>query len=73
MVPSDTVSDPYPLDFPGPRMVASKPTWEAAILRGLEAFLLEVSTSFTFVERQKPMIIDDKELHLDLLLHRQPL
>ncbi|MFV0433809.1 MAG: PDDEXK nuclease domain-containing protein [Leucobacter sp.] len=40
---------------------------EAAILRDLEAFLLEVGTGFTFVQRQKRMVIDGKDFHLDLL------
>lgn len=32
------------------------------------SFLLEAGTGFTFVERQKHMVIDCKDPHLDLLL-----
>jgi predicted nuclease of restriction endonuclease-like (RecB) superfamily len=44
---------------------------EDAILRELERFILELGQSFTFVERQKRMIIDGEDHHLDLLFfHR---
>ncbi|MGH3494188.1 MAG: PDDEXK nuclease domain-containing protein [Sciscionella sp.] len=73
MVPADTFSDPYLLDFLGLHDGYVEADLEAAILRDLEAFLLEVGTGFTFVERQKRMIIDDKDFHLDLLLYHRPL
>jgi hypothetical protein len=40
---------------------------EDAILRELERFILELGKGFTFVERQKRMIIDGEDHHLDLL------
>jgi predicted nuclease of restriction endonuclease-like (RecB) superfamily len=73
MVPADTFSDPYLLDFLGLHDQFLEADLEAAILRDLEAFLLEVGTGFTFVERQKRMIIDDIDFHLDLLLYHRPL
>ena len=72
-VPADTFSDPYLLDFLGLHDQFLEADLEAAILRDLEAFLLEVGTGFTFVERQKRMIIDDLDFHLDLLLYHRPL
>lgn len=73
MVPADTFSDPYLLDFLGLHDGFLEADLEAAILRDLEAFLLEVGTGFTFVERQKRMVIDGKDFHLDLLLYHRPL
>ena len=73
MVPADTFSDPYLLDFLGLHNGYLEADLEAAILRDLEAFLLEVGTGFTFVERQKRMVIDGKDFHLDLLLYHRPL
>ncbi|WOP17470.1 YhcG family protein [Raineyella sp. LH-20] len=73
MVPVDTFSDPYLLDFLGLHDGFAEADLEAAILRDLEAFLLEVGTGFTFVERQKRMVIDDKDFHLDLLLYHRSL
>lgn len=71
MVPADTFSDPYLLDFLGLHDGYVEADLEAAILRDLEAFLLEVGNGFTFVERQKRMAIDDKDFHLDLLLYHR--
>jgi hypothetical protein len=45
---------------------------EDAILLELERFILELGKGFTFVERQKRMIIDGEDFHLDLLFfHRK--
>ncbi|WP_350247758.1 PDDEXK nuclease domain-containing protein (plasmid) [Rhodococcus sp. D-6] len=73
MVPADTFSDPYLLDFLGLHDGYAEADLEAAILRDLEAFLLEVGTGFSFVERQKRMIIDGDDFHLDLLFFSRPL
>jgi len=72
-VPADTFSDPYVLDFLGLHNGYSEADLEAAILRDLEAFLLEVGSGFTFVERQKRMVIDGDDFHLDLLLYHRRL
>lgn len=73
MVPADTFRDPYLLDFLGLHDGYLEADLEAALLRDMEAFLLEVGTGFTFVERQKRMVIDGKDFHLDLLLYNRPL
>ena len=45
---------------------------EEAILVELEKFILELGAGFTFVERQKRMIIDGEDFKLDLLFfHRK--
>jgi predicted nuclease of restriction endonuclease-like (RecB) superfamily len=57
--------DPYLLDFLGLKDTYSEKDLEAAILREMEAFLLELGAGFTFVARQKRMVIDGKDFSLD--------
>lgn len=67
-----TFKDPYFLDFLGLKEGYLENDVEAAILKELENFILELGTGFTFVERQKRMIIDDEDYYLDLLFfHRK--
>lgn len=73
VVPADTFSDPYLLDFLGLHDGYAEADLEAAILRDLEAFLLEVGAGFSFVARQKRMIVDGDDFHLDLLFFSRPL
>ncbi len=64
--------DPYFLDFLGLKEGYLEEDLEAAILKELESFILELGTGFTFVERQKRMIIDGEDFYLDLLFfHRK--
>jgi hypothetical protein len=46
---------------------------EAAILREMESFILEIGTGFAFVARQKRMVIDGEDHHLDLLFYHRGL
>ncbi len=46
---------------------------EAAIIRELESFILELGVGFTFVARQKHMIIDGEDYRLDLLFYHRDL
>lgn len=67
-----TFKDPYFLDFLGLKEGFLENDVETAILKELENFILELGTGFTFVERQKRMIIDDEDFYLDLLFfHRK--
>jgi predicted nuclease of restriction endonuclease-like (RecB) superfamily len=70
-IPFNIFKDPYFLDmFNLPKGFAENDL-EEAILRELEHFILEMGKGFTFVERQKRMIIDGEDHHLDLLFfHR---
>jgi len=64
--------DPYFLDFLGLKGAYQEKDIEAAILRELESFILEIGTGFTFVSRQKRMIIGNDDFYLDLLFfHRE--
>jgi predicted nuclease of restriction endonuclease-like (RecB) superfamily len=70
--PDLVFQDPYLLDFLGLKGAYSEKDLEAAILRELESFLLELGTGFTFAARQKRITIDDEDYYLDLLFyHRQ--
>lgn len=72
-VPRDVFRDPYLLDFLSPEDTFLERDLEAAIIRDMEAFLLEAGSGFAFVERQKRMIIDDDDYHLDLVFFSRPL
>jgi predicted nuclease of restriction endonuclease-like (RecB) superfamily len=65
--------NPYVLNFLNLKDVYSERDLEAAILREIEDFLLEMGAGFTFVARQKRMIIDDEDFYLDLLLYHRKL
>lgn len=64
--------DHYVLDFLNLKDTYAEKDLESAILRELESFLLELGIGFTFVARQKRMIIDNIDFNLDLLFfHRK--
>ena len=65
--------DPYLLDFLGLPEDYSESQLEAAILRELETFLLEMGAGFSFVARQKRMSIGADDFYLDLLFFHRPL
>lgn len=70
--PALVFKDPYFLDFLGLHQGHDEADLEAAILRQLEAFILELGRGFAFVERQKRMVIDGEDFYLDLLFfHRR--
>jgi predicted nuclease of restriction endonuclease-like (RecB) superfamily len=59
--------DPYVLDFLGLKGSYAEKDLEAAILREMEAFILELGVGFAFVERQKRMTVGGVDHYLDLL------
>jgi predicted nuclease of restriction endonuclease-like (RecB) superfamily len=65
--------DPYLLDFLGLKDTYAEQDLEAAILREIEAFMLEIGVGFCFVARQKRMQIDGRDYHLDLLFYHRKL
>lgn len=64
---------PYFLDFLGLKDTCSERDLEAGILREMEAFLLELGAGFTFVARQKRIVIDGEDYYLDLLFYHRKL
>jgi len=73
LTPDLVFKDPYFLDFLGLRGAYAEKDLEAAILREIEQFLLEMGAGFTFVERQKRIVIDGEDFYLDLLLYNRRL
>jgi predicted nuclease of restriction endonuclease-like (RecB) superfamily len=65
--------DPYLLDFLGLKETYSEANLEAAILREIEQFMLELGAGFCFVARQKRITIDADDYHLDLLFYHRKL
>jgi len=65
--------DPYLLDFLNLGNAYLEKDLEQAILYELEKFILELGKGFTFVERQKRMIIDGEDFNLDLLFYHRKL
>ena len=70
-IPPNTFKDPYLFDILGLKDEYLEDDLEAAILRELEKFILEFGKGFAFVERQKRMIIDGIDFHLDLLFYNR--
>ena len=73
LTPDLVFRDPYVLDFLGLKDTYAERDLEAAILREMESFILELGVGFAFVARQKRLQIDDKDYHLDLLFYHRKL
>jgi len=73
MSPALVMRDPYILDFLGLQDTWQEDDLEAAIIREMESFLLELGAGFTFVARQKRIQVDDEDFHLDLLFYNRKL
>lgn len=72
LTPDLVFRDPYVLEFLNLNDRYLEKDLEDAIMREMEQFILELGVGFTFVERQKRIIIDDEDFHLDLLFfHRK--
>ncbi len=61
------------LDFTGLKGTYSEKCLEDRLIVSLEQFIMELGVGFTFVERQKRMIIDNEDFYLDLLLYHHKL
>jgi predicted nuclease of restriction endonuclease-like (RecB) superfamily len=71
MTPAIVFRDPYVLDFLDLPPEHSESQLEQAILKEVERFMLELGAGFTFVGRQKRVIVDGKDYHLDLLFYHR--
>lgn len=71
--PDLVFKSPYFLEFTGLKGVYSEKSLEDSLLLHLEHFILELGVGFTFVERQKRMIIDGEDFYLDLLFYHRKL
>lgn len=73
LTPDLVFRDPYFLDFLGLKGTYQEKDFEAAILRELESFIMEIGAGFTFVSRQKRITIDQDDFYLDLLFFHRDL
>ena len=72
LTPDLVFRDPYLLDFLGLKDTYAEKDLESAILREMEAFILELGVGFAFMERQKRITVDGDDYYLDLLFfHRR--
>ena len=71
--PDLVFKSPYFLEFTGLKGVYSEKSLEDSLLVHIEHFILELGVGFTFVERQKRMIIDGEDFYLDLLFYHRKL
>ena len=69
----NTFKDPYFLDFLGLKDGYLENDLESAIIKELENFILELGVGFSFIERQKRIILDGKDFYLDLLFYHRRL
>jgi len=72
-IPPGTFKDPYLFDVLGIKDEYLEADVEEAILRELEKFIMEFGKGFTFVDRQKRMIVDGHDRTLDLLFYNRNL
>jgi len=73
LTPDLVFRDPYFLDFLGLTGSYSERDLESAILRELETFIMELGSDFSFVARQKRIVIDDEDFYIDLLFYHRGL
>jgi len=71
LIPFNVFKDPYLLDTLDLKENFLEADLEKAILTELEKFILEFGYGFTFVERQKRMIMDGEDYSLDLLFYHR--
>ena len=73
LTPDLVFRDPYILDFLRLKDTYAERDLEAAILREMEAFILELGAGFAFMERQKRITVDNDDYYLDLLFYHRRL
>lgn len=71
--PDLVFKSPYFLEFAGLKGMYSEKNLEDSLIVHLEQFMLELGNGFTFVARQKRMIIDGEDFYLDLLFYHRRL
>ena len=71
--PTEVIKDPMVLEFLGLEKKASyyEKDLESAIISHLAEFLLEMGKGFSFVARQKRIMLEDDEFFVDLVLYNR--
>jgi len=73
MSPDLVFKNPYFLEFTGLKGFYSEKSLEDCLVAHLEQFIIELGNGFSFVARQKRMIIDGEDFYLDLLFYHRRL
>lgn len=73
LTPDLVFRDPYFLEFLDLNDRYVEKDLEDAIMRELEQFLLELGSGFAFLARQKCIVIDERDFHIDLLFFNRDL
>ncbi len=73
MSPDLVFKSPYFLEFTGLKGMYHEKSLEDCLIAHLEQFIIELGNGFTFVARQKRMIIDGEDFYLDLLFYHRRL
>jgi predicted nuclease of restriction endonuclease-like (RecB) superfamily len=70
--PDLVFKNPYFLDFLGLKNIYDEKDLEDAIVVQMQEFIIELGSDFAFMARQKLIMIDSEDYHLDLLFfHRR--
>ena len=71
--PTEIIKDPMVLEFLGlkPDAACYEKDLERALITNLQAFLLELGNGFSFVARQKRILLEDDEFFADLVFYNR--
>ena len=71
--PAEIIKDPMMLEFLGLKREAAyyEKEFEGAIITHLQEFLLEMGNGFSFVARQKRILLEDDEFFVDLVFYNR--
>ena len=71
--PTEIIKDPMILEFLGLKRQATyyEKDFESALITHLQEFLLEMGNGFSFVSRQKRLLVEDDELFADLVFYNR--
>lgn len=71
--PTEIIKDPMVLEFLGlhPEATYYEKDLERALITNLQAFLLELGNGFSFVARQKRILLEDDEFFADLVFYNR--
>ncbi|MEA4919119.1 PDDEXK nuclease domain-containing protein [Proteiniphilum sp.] len=71
--PTEIIKDPMVLEFLGLKRDATyyEKDLESALITNLQLFLLELGNGFSFVARQKRILLEDDEFFIDLVFYNR--
>lgn len=71
--PSEVIKDPMVLEFLGLKRDAAyyEKDLESALITNMQSFLLELGSGFSFVARQKRILLEDDEFFIDLVFYNR--